>query len=284
MLRWGEMSSHVLKYQVLGPLKVVRDDGVSPHMSRKQREFLAVLLVFCGEPCSRDMLVRTLWGDRPPANPAAAVHTCLCRVRQALGQPATASCLRTLDDGALLAAPRPQDLDLARFLQLYDAGMRQLGQGRLRPASETLEQALGCWRDPPLADLPDSPGSREVAARRDRLLQRRDAAWRVLADILLGLGQHDRILPELYERVVADPLREHSWAQLMLALHQGGRGGEALAAYSRARAELVRSLGTEPGPELQQLRDWVLAGPAAMIPAQWPGACVPARLPAARAG
>ena len=243
-----------MEYQVLGPLQVVRSDGIQVHLARRERELVAVLLVFAGDPCTRDMLVHALWGGSPPASPAGALQTSLCRARSALGP---GSCLRTLDDGALCAEPGPEDLDLTRFWQLRTAGMRHLEHGHLRPAGQALQHALACWRNPPLPDLPDAP---EVAAQRTRLLKERELAWLTLADILLALGEHERLLPDLHARVVTDPLCERSWAQLMLALHQSGRSGEALAAYSKARAEIVRALGTEPGAELQHLRDLVLSG------------------------
>ena len=261
-----------MDYRVLPALKVVRDDGTLAVFGRRERGLVAVLLVFAGEPCTRDMLVRTVWGGRQPASPERALQTCLCRARSAMGP---GSCLRTLDDGALCAEPGPGDLDLTRFLQLRATALRRLEHGHLRPAGEAFEQALACWRnpplpgvnlkqapwtcwrDPPLPDLPDAP---EVAAQRTRLLKERELAWLTLADILLALGDHDRLLPVLHAGVVAEPLCERSWAQLMLALHQSGRSGEALAAYSKARAEIVRALGAEPGAELQDLRDLVLSG------------------------
>ena len=272
-----------MEYRVLGPLQVICDDGTPAVFGRPVLALMAVLLVFAGEPCPRDMLVNAIWGGRAPASPARALQTCLSRARRAMGP---GSCLRTLGDGALCAEPGPQDLDLTRFLQLRATALRQLEHGHLRPAGRALEQALACWRDPPrsgrrlehappwacwrdppLPDLPDAP---EVAAQRVRLLKEREMAWLTLADILLALGDHDRLLPHLHARVVAEPLCERSWSQLMLALYQSGRSGEALAAYSRARMELVRTLGTEPGAELQDLRDQVLAGPAGIIPARWP--------------
>jgi hypothetical protein len=67
--------------------------------------------------------------------------------------------------------------------------LRRLEHGHLRPAGEALEQALACWRNPPLPDLPDAP---EVAAQCTWLLKERELAWLTLADILLALGDHGR--------------------------------------------------------------------------------------------
>jgi DNA-binding SARP family transcriptional activator len=239
-----------MEYRVLGSLDVIRDDGSHAVFGRLERRLTAVLLVFAGDACSRDMLIRALWGDSPPARPDRALGICLCRARAAIGP---GSCLRSLDElgvvklrsgSALCAVPRQDELDLARFTQLRGAALRLLEHGHLRPASQALEQALACWhepappgvdagktltcwRDPPLADLPDAP---EAAARRTRLLEQRNAAWLTLADVLLELGDHARLLPRLRAKVIADPICERAWAQLMLALHQAGRRGEALAA------------------------------------------------------
>ncbi len=141
--------------------------------------------------------------------------------------------------------------------QARHAAERMLQHSRLRPASAELQRALDCWRSPALAELPDSL---EIAAERARLMEQRRTIELTLADVLLELGDHDRILADLHERVVTEPLCERGWAQLITALHLGGRRREALAAYSRARVILVRSLGTEPGAELQHLLQLVLDG------------------------
>ena len=74
----------------------------------------------------------------------------------------------------------------------------------------------------------------------------------------------------------------------MLALYRDGRQGEALATYRHARQLLIEELGAEPGPELQDLHQRVLAADAALA-AHEPGQpmasgarpAVPHQLPAA---
>jgi len=128
--------------------------------------------------------------------------------------------------------------------------------------------------------LPDAP---EVDAQRTRLLKERELAWLTLADILLALGEHDRLLPHLHAKVVADPLCERSWIQLITALHQSGRSGEALAFWSKARGEIARAHRAEPGADMQHLRDLLLAGQPAIVPVPLPSAGLAGNMPASLA-
>jgi tetratricopeptide (TPR) repeat protein len=64
----------------------------------------------------------------------------------------------------------------------------------------------------------------------------------------------------LLEVTARHPLQERFHAQLMLALAGTGRRAQALNAYQRARRVLVDELGIEPGPELRNIHQQVLAG------------------------
>ena len=152
--------------------------------------------------------------------------------------------------------------------------------GDLERAAAALERALACWRQPPLADIPDVA---EVAGERACLLEQRRLTELALADILLALGRHERVVADLHARVVAYPLSMRAWAQLMLALYQCGRRSEALAAYTRARQALRAHPAAGQGDELQAVLGTVLddrpPGGIVSIPAQWPGAGAIGRIP-----
>ena len=119
-----------------------------------------------------------------------------------------------------------------------------------------LSQACSLWRDPPLADLPDTP---LVALIRTGLLEQRRDAQEWLIDARLGLGQHHAVLAEIRACIAADPLAEHPHVQLMLALYRGGHKAAALAAYTRLRDLTVREFGQDPGPEARALLEQILA-------------------------
>lgn len=159
--------------------------------------------------------------------------------------------------GAYRADPPRGSLDVDRFLELEAGARSAAAGGDLRRAAQLLGRALACWREPPLAGLPDGPG---IAAEAARLLGRRRQAVLDLADVQLALGMHEALLPELHARVVADPASQRGWEQLVTALAQAGRTGEALAACASARSAL--GAAGDPGGvrRLQQALDSLLAG------------------------
>jgi DNA-binding SARP family transcriptional activator len=79
---------------------------------------------------------------------------------------------------------------------------------------------------------------------------------RIEAD--LRLGRHRELLAELTVLVSRYPTHESLCGQYMLALYRSGRRGEALDAYQRLRATLVRSLGLEPSAALSKLQRSIL--------------------------
>jgi tetratricopeptide (TPR) repeat protein len=73
----------------------------------------------------------------------------------------------------------------------------------------------------------------------------------------LPLGRHGEVIGELRQLADVQPLRERLHALLMLALYRDSR---------QARQVLVEELGTEPGPELRQLHQQILAADPALAP------------------
>ena len=89
---------------------------------------------------------------------------------------------------------------------------------------------------------------------------------RVQAD--LAAGRHAELVAELGRLTREHPLRERLHAHLMLALYRSGRQADALEAYQHARGMLVEQLGIEPGDELTELQQAILAhDPALGAPA-----------------
>ncbi len=96
---------------------------------------------------------------------------------------------------------------------------------------------------------------RGEVSRLEDLRRRADELW---ADVQLALGRHDLIVDSLARAVAEEPLREHRWEQLMMALYRCGRQTEALRAFQDARRVLTDELGIEPSPALRALEQAVL--------------------------
>jgi DNA-binding SARP family transcriptional activator len=246
-------------FRVLGPVEA-RAEGRSLALAGlRQRALLAVLLLRAGEPVSRERVIADLWGERPPDGAVKTVQAVVSRLRRALG--GEAARLVSSAAGYRLRV-EPDELDLGRFERLCMEGRRALAAGRHERAAARLRAALAEWRGPPLADVAFEPFAPPEVARLEDL---RAAAVedRVQADLAMGRGAE--LVAELEGLVAAEPLRERLRGQLMLALYQAGRQGEALDVYRDVARTLDAELGLLPGPELERLQQAILAHDPALL-------------------
>ncbi|HEY1177020.1 MAG TPA: BTAD domain-containing putative transcriptional regulator, partial [Phytomonospora sp.] len=103
------------------------------------------------------------------------------------------------------------------------------------------------------------------AARLDEL---HACAQEERAEVMLALGRHHTLLPELTALTATRPDRERPHAQLMLALFRCGRTEDALRAYRALRTRLAAESGLEPSPEVRRLhKDILSADPALTLTA-----------------
>ena len=76
----------MLGFGVLGPLEVTGPDGAAvPLAGDRQRALVALLLAHAGRVVGAEQLADAVFADRPPANPAAALHSQVSRLRRLLG-------------------------------------------------------------------------------------------------------------------------------------------------------------------------------------------------------
>ena len=256
-----------MEFRLLGPLEVWRDGHSIEVRGSKRRAVLALLALHANEVVRRDRLIDELWGERPPANAAAALQNHVSRLRKDLG----AEVVATKPWGYVLRA-EPERIDVARFESLV-ADARPLPA---RERREKLGEALGLWRGPAVADLVHEPA---LELEAERLEELRLAALEHRIDADLELGAHEDLVPELEALVARHPLRERLRGQLILALYRCGRQAEALETYRETRRLLVEELGIEPGAELRELERAILTqDPALATSAAQPA---PAPVPAA---
>ncbi len=248
-----------MRFSVLGPLAAEADDG-RPLLLRRpsQRSTLAVLLLHAARPPTRGLLIEALWGDRPPGDAETALRVRMRDVRRAL---AGHDRLVTHQSGYQIRI-EPGELDADDFRALAAHGRLALDQGNPEDAARLLEQGCHLWREPALADVPDTPAMRPIATELEDL--RRDTR-ELLLDARLALGQHREVLPQIRAMIADDPGCEHSHVQLMLALYRCGQKAAALQAYSRLRDLTARELGQDPGPEARMMLDQILADSPALL-------------------
>ncbi|MFD0721471.1 ATP-binding protein [Streptomyces globosus] len=257
-----------MRYAILGSVQVVRGDGTPVAVGgARLRALLTALALRAGRPVPVHLLTADVWAGEPPADGPAALQALVGRLRRALGREA----VRSAEGGYLLAAAR-DDVDAYRFERLVRAAAETV-EGDPARAAALYDEALALWRGPALADLPE-PGAE--AARWEAV--RADARRGRLA-AALGLGEAERVLPELAELCGRHPLDEPLQGLRIRALRDAGRAAEALAAFEEVRRELADRLGTDPGPALRALH----AGLLAPLPGA-AGAAGPAAVGEARPG
>ncbi|MFE5734976.1 BTAD domain-containing putative transcriptional regulator, partial [Streptomyces sp. NPDC056528] len=236
-------------YRVLGPCRALRaDDGTEAVLSGgRLRALLTALAAAGGRAVDPGALIERVWADTDPADRrdrTAALQALVGRLRRALGREAVAS-----EPGGYRLAAARDDIDLYRFERLAAEGAAALAAGDAGRAAVLLDEALGLWRGPALADLPD----RDTDPLAVRVEQRHARARRDRFAADLALGRADEVLAPLAALAAGEPLDEPLQALRIRALRAAGRPAEALAAYEEARTALVERLGTDPGPELRAL-------------------------------
>jgi DNA-binding SARP family transcriptional activator len=260
-----------LKFQLLGPLELLADDGPVRIRGVRRQLLLANMLVNVGQVVPVERLVDALWPDDPPPSAVENIRTYVCELRAQLRSRGDRPRLETHPQAYRLDA-EPEELDMLRFNALASAGEEALRQGDSAAGAELLGQALGLWRGVPLSGLELSPS---LEGRVAALEERRRSVESKWIKARLALGEHEDVVPKLREMVHERPVDESLWRMLATALHSLGRREEALEACSDARTALVEELGIDPGPDLKQVQLAILNG---QEPPEAPGPAVPAAL------
>jgi DNA-binding SARP family transcriptional activator/tetratricopeptide (TPR) repeat protein len=244
-----------VRFGLLGPLQVVDGSGAAQVVpAAKQRIVLAALLLAGGSTVSAPSLAEALWDASPPPNAPSVMRTYVIRLRRALG-PVGARVIGG-PPGWAVDLRAAGEFDLAEVELLWRTSQEAAEAEQWRQASLLLGQALSLWRGEPLADVPSAALARREAERLAELrLQLTEA--HVGAD--LSLGRHSELVAELRRLVAEHPLREHLRAQLMLACYRCGQQAAALEVYRDAHRTLAEELGVEPGDELRQMHQRILA-------------------------
>lgn len=229
---------------------------------------LSVLLIDANRRVSLDALISAVWGDDARDSTVGTLESHVWRLRKVMepgrGRRVDPTFLIN-DSGGYRLVVDPENADSLRFTQLADQGDRLLAAGDAQRALTRFEQALDLWRGRPFEAVADEFWAAAPVARlEERFAQVNEGR----IDALLRTGSVDRAVSQLEELVAALPFRERLWTQLMLGLYQAGRIAESLAAYARARAVLLDTLGLEPGPALRAMQQRILEQDPELQPAR----------------
>ncbi|WP_445166576.1 ATP-binding protein [Mycolicibacterium sp. Dal123E01] len=255
-----------LRLQILGPLRIWRDDAELDAGPRQQAFLLALLLARAGRPTSTDELVSLMWGEHAPASALNVVHKYVGTLRRLL-EPTlpprgSGSHLLRRGNGYLFTAGE-DTLDLARFRQLVGAAEAAVVDRDQQTALDHYVAALGLWTGPAGDGLGQAPGSVSVFAR---LNGEFFDACVVAAHTAVAMGQPERVLGPLQLAATIEPLHEPIHAGLIAALGAAGRQGEALSVYGGMRARLAEELGIDPSTALRTAQHHVLTQTHAAAP------------------
>jgi DNA-binding SARP family transcriptional activator/tetratricopeptide (TPR) repeat protein len=250
----GDADGSSVRFRILGPVEILKDDVLVPLRSARQQRVLAVLLLDANQVVGTGQLVDAVWPDQPPSTARSQIQICVSALRHLLDGLGAGDLISTQAPGYVLRLA-PGQLDVHQFEKMVAEASTIVEAGRLDAAAICLRSALALWSGPALNSVP----SPVVQAKAAGLDERRLGVVEDCLELELQLGKHRELTGELMQLVEENPLRERLRGQLMLALYRSGRQVEALDVYRDARSRLIEQLGIEPGDDLRELESAILA-------------------------
>ncbi len=241
----------MLNFRILGPLEIWTAQGQVGLPGNKRQAFLSALLLAGGMPVSLGQLIDVVWGHKAPVTAVKQIRNAASDLRR--GHPEIGEQLLMAGDGYQLKLEEDQ-LDARVFSGRAARARHLLQEGLAADALEEFRSALSLWRGPALAGL-ERPA---LQAQVDGLNELRMTVMEERFELELAEGEHKSIVGELALWVAENPLRERLISQLMLALYRSGSQARALTIHEKTRQRLKEELGVDPGPELQEVHQYIL--------------------------
>lgn len=242
-----------MQFRVLGPVEVEASDVSLRLGSGRERLVLALLLLRADRLTSAERLIDALW-DNPPPTARQQLHNLIARLRRRLG---------SVDPAVIITRPFGYELrlgahtlDLTEFRRLVADAKLHAARGDLDGATTRLQAALGLWRGPALADVPDTVTENPRQSLHDEQMTALD----LLLDLLLRTGRAGDALTQASEHLGREPFNERLHAHRMRALAATGRRSEAVESYLQLRRRFIDELGVPPSQNLADLTSQILDG------------------------
>ncbi len=256
-----------MSFRVLGPMEIRSSGRLLSIPGPRLRTLLAVLITDHGQVVSVERLAEALWGEELPLGADRTVQTYMSRLRRALdaSAPGAGQVIETHPRGYRLRADA-NDVDAARFARLTVEGRAAAAAGDLEIAAHSFQAALALWHGEAYAEFGDLLALRIEG---DRLKEMRSTVReeRIAVELELGSGVQPPRDREAARR--SPPPGAARGAAHRRALPRGAPG-RCPAAFRRARALLIESLGVEPSAELTKVHAQVLAHDPSLLPTRRP--------------
>jgi DNA-binding SARP family transcriptional activator len=244
-----------MRYEILGPLRVVSGGRESELRSPKMQVLLATLLVRCDQVVPANRLLDELWGDDMPRRADASLYVYISQLRKFLSKIGREeSSILTKPPGYMLRTGSAE-FDFEEFKTLMAKGRELLRGGHPQEAAAILSSAIELHRGPVLGGLQSGPTVTNFAILVE---ESRLECLEILIEANFALGRHREMIGLLYSLTAENPLREVFYQLLMIALHRCGRSADALRAYHRARTLIVEELGVDPSRPLREIHQVIL--------------------------
>lgn len=233
-----------VRYEILGPLRIVRGERDVPLDRADLKALLAVLLIQPNEAVPLPRIVEAVWPALPlmsdHAKAVSELFAALDRIIDPAEPDPAGGRLVALNNGSYMVCVEPGDLDTTVFSDLYERARRLRAAHRPGEAAAALRQALGMWRGEPLTGLQGAA----FAAARARIGESRCAVLEELAEIELDQNAAE-LLRKVTRWVTEYPLSERLRAVKMVALDRAGRRPEAFGTFDEFQriALAVRGYG-----------------------------------------
>jgi predicted ATPase/DNA-binding SARP family transcriptional activator len=246
----------VLEISVLGPLEVRRDGELLPIPGGKTSELLVRLAFDAGVLVRSERLLDDLWGADAITTSRNTLQSKVAKLRRAIADP---SVIHGGEGGYTLAV-EPSVVDALVVLREVGDATRLLADGDDVSATDLCTAALRRYR----GDLLQAATGDWAEPHRARLEEARMVLLETQLAARLRLGDVGDVIGELEAAVVEHPFQESLWELLITSLYRAGRQTDALEAYRRVRSQLADELGLDPGPQLRQLEQQILAHDASL--------------------
>lgn len=244
-----------MRYEILGPTRVVGGAGACSVSAPKMEVLLAALLVNADQVVSVEQLHTEIWQDGGPRRASATLQVYISQLRKFLraaghgGNP-----ILKRPCGYLLAVGADH-LDVRVFTRLLREGRAHAREARYEAARAAFQTALSLQRGPVAGELSCGPIVNQLRAWFAEALVECNEA---LIDAELALGCHRETVGRLYCLTAQHPYNETFYGQLMRALFHCGRRADALTVYRSAGSRLMIDLGVEPSRGLREIHESIL--------------------------